>query len=672
MKHSITIWILLAVGLLAGVTAELVFGVPTDGTISGRIIESGNSAPIPGALVTLLGEGRQARSDSDGRFLITGLKPGEYSLSVTQNGFESAERQGIYVSAGQSVSVVIEMIRIEEKKKSEPAAAGKGDYRTSTSTNEKEESSALQKLSPLPERSTTPQSSAGVQGYSDSYQGNGTTDYLRQVPREKDRADSYEPYYIPYPDDMTFRDYGTNRFMDTRRDHLSTFGLDVDDASYTLARTYLFNGQLPPTQAVRVEEFINHFDYGYNTPDQSKFRVFTELANSPFDRRTSFLKIGIKGREISDWERKPLNLTLVIDVSGSMSYGNRIDLLKQSLRMLIDQLDHNDRIGIVAYGSQAFKVLDPTSGDNKRVILKSLDRLRPGGSTFAEAGIRLGYDMANRQFVNGHSNLVVLCSDGVANVGKTDPDAIMRDIKDHVRRGISLSTFGFGMGNYNDVLLERLAINGNGKYAYIDTEDQARKLFVDGLVGTLQLLARDVKVQVDFNPNVVSEYRLIGYENRAIADNKFRDNRQDGGEIGAGHEVTALYEVVLKQKKPSAKLATVFVRWKDADDRDVVELSKDVQVGKGIPRFESARAEFRLAVVASRFAEMLKETRYTDNTNIEDLSQMAKTIRRQLPSEQTNELVDLIDRAASLTGYFSDDEWRGDDRDYRGDLNYKR
>ncbi len=672
MKHSITIWILLAVGLLAGVTAELVFGVPTDGTISGRIIESGNSAPIPGALVTLLGEGRQARSDSDGRFLITGLKPGEYSLSVTQNGFESAERQDIYVSAGQSVSVVIEMIRIEEKKKSEPAAAGKGDYRTSTSTNEKEESSALQKLSPLPERSTTPQSSAGVQGYSDSYQGNGTTDYLRQVPREKDRADSYEPYYIPYPDDMTFRDYGTNRFMDTRRDHLSTFGLDVDDASYTLARTYLFNGQLPPTQAVRVEEFINHFDYGYNTPDQSKFRVFTELANSPFDRRTSFLKIGIKGREISDWERKPLNLTLVIDVSGSMSYGNRIDLLKQSLRMLIDQLDHNDRIGIVAYGSQAFKVLDPTSGDNKRVILKSLDRLRPGGSTFAEAGIRLGYDMANRQFVNGHSNLVVLCSDGVANVGKTDPDAIMRDIKDHVRRGISLSTFGFGMGNYNDVLLERLAINGNGKYAYIDTEDQARKLFVDGLVGTLQLLARDVKVQVDFNPNVVSEYRLIGYENRAIADNKFRDNRQDGGEIGAGHEVTALYEVVLKQKKASAKLATVFVRWKDADDRDVVELSKDVQVGKGIPRFESARAEFRLAVVASRFAEMLKETRYTDNTNFEDLSQMAKTIRRQLPSEQTNELVDLIDRAASLTGYFSDDEWRGDDRDYRGDLNYKR
>ncbi len=672
MKHSITIWILLAVGLLAGVTAELVFGVPTDGTISGRIIESGNSAPIPGALVTLLGEGRQARSDSDGRFLITGLKPGEYSLSVTQNGFESAELHGVSVSAGQSVSVVIEMIRIEGKKKSEPAAAGKGDYRSSTSTNEKEEGSALQKLSPLPERSTTPQSSAGVQGYSDSYQGNGATDYLRQIPREKDRADSYEPYYNPYPDDMTFRDYGTNRFMDTRRDHLSTFGLDVDDASYTLARTYLFNGQLPPTEAIRVEEFINHFDYGYNEPDQSKFRVFTELANSPFDRRTSFLKIGIKGREISDWERKPLNLTLVIDVSGSMSYGNRIDLLKQSLRLLIDQLDHNDRIGIVAYGSQAFKVLDPTSGDNKRQILKSLDRLRPGGSTFAEAGIRLGYDMANRQFINGHSNLVVLCSDGVANVGKTDPDAIMRDIKDHVRRGISLSTFGFGMGNYNDVLLERLAINGNGKYAYIDTEDQARKLFVDGLVGTLQLLARDVKVQVDFNPNVVSEYRLIGYENRAIADNKFRDNRQDGGEIGAGHEVTALYEVVLKQKKSTAKLATVFVRWKDADDRDVVELAKDVQIGKGIPRFESARAEFRLAVVASRFAEMLKETRYTDNTSFEDLSQIAQTIRRQLPSEQTNELVDLIDRAASLDGYFSDDDRRGEDRDYRGDLNYKR
>ena len=636
MKRACLIWMLLGLGLTAGVMAELVFGAPKDGGIAGTVTEISSGAGIESATITILGDGRQVRSDRNGRFTISGLTPGSYDISFTHPSFETAEVHDIGVSAARTSEIKVSLARKERKERGDSAAQS-DDYKTKKQAS---------------------QSSAGQLGtepqkiYRDNYQG--STDYLRQIPTEqRQRSYEYEQPYYPLPDDMYFRDYGTHNFVDTRRDHLSTFGLDVDDASYTLARTYLFDGNLPPTDAIRVEEFVNHFNYGYASPNESKFRVFTEMTGSPFDKRTSILKIGIKGREVSDRERKPLNLTLVIDVSGSMNYGNRIDLVKQSIRMLIEQLDRNDRVSIVAYGSHAFTVLEPTSADKQRQIIKSLDRLNAGGSTYAEAGLKLGFQMANSQYVNGHNNLVALCSDGVANVGKTDPDAIMRDIKQHVRKGITLSTFGFGMGNYNDVLLERLAINGNGKYAYVDTEDQARKLFVDGLVGTLQVLARDVKVQVDFNPVVVAQYRLIGYENRAIADHKFRDNRQDGGEVGAGHEVTALYELILKQRKPTQKLATVFVRWKDADQSEVVELSKDVTAGKGYARFDAARPELRLAIVAARFAEMLKQTEQSSRTSYSELARLARSVQRQMPNEQTAELVDLIDRASNLSGYLS-------------------
>jgi Ca-activated chloride channel family protein len=666
MKRACLIWMLLGLGLTAGVMAELVFGAPKDGGIAGIVTEINSGAGIESATITILGDGRQVRSDRNGRFTISGLTPGSYDISVSHPSFETAEVHDIRVSAARTTEITVSLVRKERQERGDSAAQS-GDYKSKAP----DISTAIPNIAADESASAkrAPQSSAGQHDsepqktYRDNYQG--STDYLRQVPTEP-RQKSYEfeqPYYS-LPDDMFFRDYGTHNFVDTRRDHLSTFGLDVDDASYTLARTYLFDGNLPPTDAIRVEEFVNYFDYGYASPSESKFRVFTELTGSPFDKRTSILKIGIKGREIADWERKPLNLTLVVDVSGSMNYGNRIDLVKKSIRMLIEQLDHNDRVGIVAYGSKAFTVLEPVFADKKRQIINSLDRLHPGGSTYAEAGLKLGFQMANNQYVNGHNNLVVLCSDGVANVGKTDPDAIMRDIKQHVRKGITLSTFGFGMGNFNDVLLERLAINGNGKYAYVDTEDQARKLFVDGLVGTLQVLARDVKVQVDFNPQVVAQYRLIGYENRAIADQKFRDNRQDGGEVGAGHEVTALYEVILKQRKPSQKLATVFVRWKDADQSEVVELAKDVTAGQGYARFESARPELRLAIVAARFAEMLKQTEQSSRTSYSELARLARAVQRQMPNEQTAELVDLIDRASSLSGYLSGyDNGYDNDRD---------
>ncbi|MCX6834878.1 MAG: von Willebrand factor type A domain-containing protein, partial [candidate division Zixibacteria bacterium] len=373
-------------------------------------------------------------------------------------------------------------------------------------------------------------------------------------------SQSYIPDYRWTPQDMFFQDYGTNSFVDTRRDRFSTFALDVDDASFNVARRYLLDGMMPPPDAVRVEDFINHFNYNYNVPADETFRVFTEITNSPFESDKHIMRVAVKGREIDRYDRRPMNITLVIDVSGSMAQGNRFDLVRESIRILVRQLNGQDRVGVVTYGSKASVALKPISADQQREIFRTVERLTPGGSTYAEAGIRLGYEMANQQFVNGHNNVVILCSDGVANVGQTSPDAIMADVSRFARRGLSMSTFGYGMGNYNDVLLEQLAQKGNGQYAYINDMTEIQKVFVDEFVSTLQALARDVKIQVEFDPETVRAYRLLGYENRDVADHRFRDNRQDGGEVGAGSEVTAVYELELVRQSRQGKIATVSVR----------------------------------------------------------------------------------------------------------------
>jgi Ca-activated chloride channel family protein len=381
------------------------------------------------------------------------------------------------------------------------------------------------------------------------------------------------------------------------------------------------------------------------------------------------LKVAVKGREVEFSERRPLNITFVVDVSGSMAREDRFDLVRTSIKTLVGQLDVDDRVGMVAYGSQAFHVLEPVAGDQTGEIFEAVDRLRVGGSTYAEAGIRLGYEMANRQYVNGHNNVILLCSDGVANVGQTSPEAIMEEVQRYARRGITLSTFGYGMGNYNDVLLEQLATKGNGRYAYINTNDDIQTTLVNDFVGNLQVLARDVKVQVTFDPGVVSAYRLLGYENRAVPDQKFRDNRQDGGEVGAGHEVTALYELKLNHGVREKSLATVVVRWKNSEGTEVFELSREARMDEHYASFENVRPELRLAVVAGRFAEMLKGTPYAENTTYQTLYRLAEPLRRDLPGEQTDNLLEMIRRVGDLSSEHVD---RRDNDDNYGTNNYKR
>jgi Ca-activated chloride channel family protein len=452
-------------------------------------------------------------------------------------------------------------------------------------------------------------------------------------------------------DAMFFENYGVNPFVDTEDDRLSTFAVDVDTASYAVVRAYLQDGHMPSKDSVRVEEFVNTFDYGYAAPGQGKFAVYMEAAPWSFGqgrKRSYLLRIGLKAKEVSEQERKPAVLTFVIDVSGSMDREDRLGLVKQSLRILVDQLRPDDQIGIAVYGSRGMKVLDHTGLDQKGDILAAIDALQTEGATNAEEGIRIGYDMAHKAFKQGYINRVILCSDGVANVGSTGAEDILEVIREKTEKGITLSALGFGMGNYNDVLMEKLGDKGDGHYAYVDTIAQAKRLFGENLAGTLQVVARDVKIQVDFNPAVVRSYRLIGYENRAVPDEKFRDDTQDGGEVGAGHSATALYEVKLWEDKQGT-VATTHIRYKDADTQEVTEFKRPLSTDELKGEYAACSRPFRLAATVAEFAEILRQSYWAQGAELGDVLTQAQALSREYGSDtDVIELVDLIAKAGSL------------------------
>jgi len=452
-------------------------------------------------------------------------------------------------------------------------------------------------------------------------------------------------------DAMFFKNYGVNPFIDTEDDHLSTFATDVDTGSYTVCRGYLQDGHLPPDDAVRVEEFVNYFDYAYAAPQEDVFSVYAEAAPWKFGagRKNSYLlRLALKAQQISEENRKPAILTFVIDVSGSMNRQNRLGLVKKCLRMLVRQLKPEDRIGIAVYGSRGRKVMGHKGLDEKDEILATIESLHAGGSTYAEEGIRIGYEMAEEAYEKGCINRVILCSDGVANVGQTGADDILEVIKKKAEKGVTLSCLGFGMGNYNDVLLERLGDKGNGYYAYIDTIAEAKRLFEENLTGALQVVARDVKVQVDFNPDVVRSYRLIGYENRDVPDDKFRDDKYDGGEVGAGHSVTALYELKLWPGK-SGTVATTYVRYKDPDTRAVTEFKSSIATDQFNESFGESSNEFALAATVTEFAEILRKSYWAKGAKLDAVLARAQKLSDQFKADtDVIELVDLISKAKNL------------------------
>ncbi|MBN1873011.1 MAG: von Willebrand factor type A domain-containing protein [Anaerolineae bacterium] len=463
---------------------------------------------------------------------------------------------------------------------------------------------------------------------------------------------STEPNDQPYGD-MFFEDYGVNPRIDTEDDHFSTFAVDVDTASYTVMRRYISDGFLPPDESVRVEEFINFFDQEYTPPEEGAFAIHLEGASSPYAENYHLVRVGLQGYEIFEEDRDDVVLTFVIDVSGSMDRENRLGLVKQSLELLVNELRPTDEVGIVVYGSRARVILEPTEVSDQRRVLRAIRGLDAGGSTYAEEGLVMAYQLASRYYKDGAINRVILCSDGVANVGNTGPESILEQIRSYADEGIYLTTVGVGMGNYNDVLMEQLADNGDGFYAYVDTLKEAERVFVHDLPSTLQVIARDAKVQVDFNPTVVRTYRLIGYENRDVADEDFRNDAVDAGEIGVGHSVTALYEVKFQKDAPARQPAlTVYVRYEDPEEGEVVEISKAIAMADFASTFEEASPRFQLTAIVAHYAEILRHSYWAKEADLtlEDIQWDAARITEYLPrDEEVQEFADLVARAVGLS-----------------------
>ena len=456
--------------------------------------------------------------------------------------------------------------------------------------------------------------------------------------------------------DLTFfQHYGVNPFIDTEDDHLSTFAIDVDTASYTVARRFLDDGNLPDQNAVRVEEFVNFFDQGYEVPTEDAFAIHIEGSPSPFGGANHMLmRVGLQGKELLEEQRQDATLIFTIDISGSMAREDRLDLVKQSLRLLVDELRSDDKVAIVTYGNRGSVLLEPTEGRNKGEILQAIDSVQPGGSTYVEDGLKVAYKLAVEEVEPGRITRVMVLSDGVGNVGNTGSDSILNQIRDYVDQGVTLTTVGFGMGNYNDILMEQLANDGDGAYYYVDTLSEAQRIFVDDLTGTLQFIAKDAKVQVDFNPETVSRYRLLGYENRDVADEDFRNDAVDAGEIGAGHSVTALYELKLREGA-EGKLGTVYMRYEDVGLNEIIEINKELQSTDLAVSFEEASARFQLSAVVAEFAEVLRGSYWAREGSLQAVADEARRVQQLLPeSSDVAEFAGLAAQAVSLEDEASD------------------
>jgi Ca-activated chloride channel family protein len=449
-----------------------------------------------------------------------------------------------------------------------------------------------------------------------------------------------------------FKSAAVNPFVETAKDRLSTFGLDVDTASYTVARQFLTNGQMPVPASVRVEEYVNFFDYGDAPPTRGDFAIKAEGGPTPFTQGPQYrlLRFNLRGREVRMDNRRPVVLTFLIDVSGSMDQPNRLGLVKQSLSLLLDQLRPTDRIGLVIFGSTAWVLLEPTS--DREAVRQAIGKLATEGATNLEEGLKVAYEVAGRNLRPNASNRVILCSDGEANVGHAGPQAILGQIGREARRGIELTTLGFGIGDYNDNLMEQLADKGDGRNAYIDTLEEAKRVLVEEVSGTLNTIAKDAKVQVELNPAVVARYRLLGYENRAIADERFRDNRVIAGQIGSGHSVTALYEVELRPDAPrDGVVATLRLRYHSPEIGNVTETERRLRLSELASTWKKASPGFRLAALVAQFAEILKGSPWAKG-DLADIARQLQAVAKALPksaaSARFTELADLAEKAARL------------------------
>ncbi|MBI1319959.1 MAG: DUF3520 domain-containing protein [Candidatus Hydrogenedens sp.] len=553
-----------------------------------------------------------------------------------------------------------------QKLKAEVASTVAHQQRERNSLAEKNTPESVRGLAkPAPAAEPVKQVAARMKSLGYTAEADDIAKDFRSVPTE-------QWHYAPQPAGEAYDRIQENAFTPVTQQPLSTFSIDVDTASYANVRRFIESGQRPSADAVRIEELINYFDYDYRyeTSDENAdpFTARVAMADCPWAPGHKLVRVGIAGKTQPVSERKPSNLVFLLDVSGSMNDANKLPLLKQGLQMLVKQLGENDRVSIVVYAGSSGLVLEPTRGDDQHAILDAIDRLAAGGSTNGGAGIELAYRTARQGFIKGGTNRVILATDGDFNVGVTTQNDLVNLIEREAKSGVFLTVLGFGMGNLKDGTMEQLSNKGNGTYAYIDSLKEARKVLVDELQANLVTIAKDVKIQVEFNPAHAESYRLIGYENRALAARDFNDDTKDAGEIGAGHRVTALYEIVppggvpqpgvdpLKyqtQPEPApvddahgGELMTLKIRYKQPDGDTSKLLEFPIQ-DRSRP-FAQADDDFRFAASVAAFGMLLRGSEYRGTATMQDVNNWAAGALGEDPHGYRVEFLDLVRKASAM------------------------
>ena len=603
------------------------------GTIAGVVTDAASGQTLESALVTLDGAETGVLTDLSGGYVLTGVPAGEHTVTVTILGYEEQTQQ-VTVAAGQTAVVNIALT----------AAALR--VQNLTVTGEARGQIMLR-------------SAASV-------------------------ADRYSYGFRPYNTE-SYAEINENDFKTVTEAPLSTFSIDVDRASYANIRRFIQDGQRPPVDAVRIEEMINYFPYQWgDVAGEHPFAVTTEVTQAPWKSEHRLVRIGLHAESIDTENLPPSNLVFLLDVSGSMGSQDKLPLLKKAFALLVDQLREQDRVAIVVYAGAAGLVLPSTPGSEQDEILAALDKLNAGGSTAGGAGIKLAYDVARKHFIDGGNNRVILATDGDFNVGAASDEAMVKLIEKERESGTFLTVLGFGTGNLKDSKMEQIADHGNGNFAYIDGLLEARKVLVEEMGGTLLTLAKDVKLQVEFNPAAVAGYRLIGYENRLLADEDFNDDTKDAGELGAGHTVTALYEVVPAgvgmpggsvdplryQQQPvdddapppsqfEDELMYVKVRYKDPDGERSTLLEHRVMDRSGMPS-----VDFRFATAVAGFGMLLRDSEHAGTFSLDDVVSLAGQARGDDPRGYRGEFIRLVEAARDIkllemeAEEFGPDRWR--------------
>ena len=600
--------------LVAALVLSFGFTAPQSRTITGKVTSADDGQAMPGVQVSLKGTSNTAVTDVHGKYSITVPSSGG-TLTFSFVGFVTQE---IKIGTSSLINVVMNLEKME-----------------------------LQEVV--------------VSGYSKKRRFAHESEAYKSAP-------AADQYYQPHNTEE-YDAINENIFHEALKNPLSTFSIDVDAASYSNIRRFINNGQRPPKDAVRIEEMVNYFDYTYDQPkDDDPFSVITEISSAPWNTNHKLVHIGLQGKKIPTDNLPPSNLVFLIDVSGSMDQPNKLPLLKTSFKMLVEQLRPQDHVAIVVYAGAAGLVLEPTSGSEKKTIIDALDRLQAGGSTAGGAGINLAYAVAKEHFVKNGNNRVILATDGDFNVGESSNASMERLIEQKRNDGIFLTVLGFGMGNYKDSKMEILSDKGNGNYAYIDNITESRKVLVNEFGGTLFTIAKDVKLQVEFNPAKVKAYRLIGYENRMLKSEDFNNDKKDAGELGSGHTVTALYEIIpvgveseffkiddLKYQttkiEPSAvkskELMTIKLRYKQPDG-DVSKLIVHPLVDSNVPLAKTSE-NFRWSASVAAFGMLLRESEYVKDFSYDQVVQMAQKAKGEDEEGYRTEFINMVKSFSVVT-----------------------